>query len=125
MNNEIIHLYSGDSLATHPTNTSYDFTVDLRDSLEGEFKIALLELTANISEQLYVFCDIIEPSYCRNHTLPILRVVNISGECTNLHFYRASRRVIQRINVYIRNKDLQIPANEMGPVHCTLLLVPI
>lgn len=125
MNTEIVHVYSGDSVATHPNNTAFDFTIDLLDEIKGEYKIALLDFKANVSELLYIFCDVIEPTYCRDRTLPVIRVVQNGGEFQNLHFYKASRRVIQRINVYIRNKDLKIPTNDIGPVLATLLFVPI
>lgn len=126
MNAIYLYISSTDSLSIHPDNTSYDFTVELRENLTREYLIALTEFNCDsINEKLYVFCDIIDSSNCKDQLLPVLRVVREQGEFHNLHYYRSSRSSIQRITISIRNSNLEIPTNQIGEVSCTLRLIPI
>ena len=120
-----LFLSSTDSLDLSPNNSTYDFTVTLPQTIMGEFKIALVEMhyTSHF-EDLYVYCDIAEQSYVKDSSLPILRIVSQMGEFGNLYFFPVTRRAIQRIRVYITNKDFETPLQDAGPIRCTLVLQP-
>lgn len=120
-------LTSTDSLIYHPSNTATDFTVELPRTIEGKFTCALLDFSCtSMSEHLYIFTDICEPEYVHNSILPLLRIVAEPGETTLAHYKTVSRRVIQRVHIYIRNQDFEIPRETLiGPVRITLGLDPI
>lgn len=124
MKSVYVHLSSEDSLEMYPRNNSFDFIVELPEPLDKEYSVALVDFNANVTEDLYVFCDIIESSYCRDQNLPLLRIVSTAGEVNRVQLYKSSRSSIQRIKIYIRDKDLKVPTNSIGPVRCSLLFIP-
>ena len=122
-----LNLSSTDSLNYHPENTTYDFTVELPRAIEGNFECALLEFSCtSVGEDLYVYTDICEPQYVHDSLLPLLRVITEPGEITLAHYKTVSRKVLQRVHIYIRNKQFEIPTHTLiGPVRITLALEPI
>lgn len=117
-----LFLSSDDSLTYHPDNNSYDFTVELSRELKGAKRLALCELVFTpINEDLYVFCDVCDDSYALDRSLPLLRIVNASGEVSNLYFQDVTRSHVHRIRIYIRTKRLEIPSADIGTVRCTLV----
>ena len=117
---------SEDSVDLNPANATYDFTISLPQELNGKFKIALGEITyTSHFEDLYVFCDLCEHSYIKDTSLPILRIVPKMGEFQNLYFHSVTRSNIQRIRIFITNSRLETPSQDVGPIRCTLLLLPI
>lgn len=118
------HLFisSTDSLDFHQTNSSFDFTVELPQTLTGSYKVALAEFyCTNQLEDLYVLSDVCEQSYCLDQMLPLMRIVHQPGECSNMYFLKVTRSDVQRIRIYIRNADLEIPSTDIGRVRCTLV----
>ena len=119
-------LTSTDSRRYHQKNNTYDFTVELRDVLQGQFTCALLDFSCqSMSEDLYVFSDICEPQYIHDSDLPLLRIITEPGEVTIPHFKRVSRQLIQRVRIYIRNGSFDVPTDDIGPIRVTLALEPI
>ena len=119
-----LNLSSTDSLVFYPDNTAYDFTVELPDYFEGQYQCALMDFScaASLSEELYIFSDICEPEYVHDCILPLLRIVRERGEVNTPFFKVASRRVIQRVRIFIRNHRHETPTQEIGPVRVTLAL---
>lgn len=114
---------SEDSLEYNPTNSTYDFTITLPQTIYGEWEIALAEIEyPSHFWDLYVFCDLCDSSYVRDRTLPLLRIVSQMGEFDNLYFHKTTRNVIQRLRITIKNKDLVTPTEDIGPVRLTLAM---
>ena len=121
-----LYLSSNDSLDYYPTNNPFDFTVNLPYSLSGQFVVALAEVHyTSHEEELFIFCDLCEDSYIKDNSLPILRTVSNIGEFSNLYFHTVTRKSIQRIRIYITNKNLDKPSYDIGPVRCLLILKEI
>ena len=120
-----LFLCSTDSILYHPSNKSWDFTVELPHAIEGQWKCALGDISYNTTENLYVFCDLCEQSYIRGGTLPILRYVTQPKEFTNLYYFNVNLSHIKRVRIFIRNNNMEIPSDDIGPVRCTLILKPI
>lgn len=119
-----IYLSSTDSTNVFPDNNSFDFTVDLNRNISGRFLVALSDFYCeNFNEPLYIFCDIVNTSFIHGQYLPALRLVHANGEAINLQYHKASRNSIQRIRVYIRDKDLKLPSLPIGRVSCVLKLI--
>ena len=115
-------LTSLDSSQYHPTNQTYNFTVELPQTLEGAFTCALLEFFSQSlnNEELYVYCDICESSLTRDRMLPLIRIVPEVGEVNIPYFLKITRPIVQRIRIYIRDRDYKIPDYDIGPIRCTL-----
>ena len=121
-----LFISSEDSLELNPTNSTYDFTITLPQTLRGDWEIALGDITyVSHFEDFYVFCDLCEYSYVKDKTLPILRKVEQMGEFENLYFHTVTRNVIQRIRIFVRNTKLETPSQDIGPIRCTLILKPM
>ena len=119
-----IHLSSNDSKSLFPENTGSDFIVELNSTVSGMFEAALVDFQCpTIIEDLYVFCDIVTPSFLRDSDLPILREVRTSGEPTHLHYFPVSRSDIQRIKITIRDRNMRKP--NLSYTSCILHLRPI
>ena len=123
--NFYLHVSSTDSLNRFPANTGFDFTVELTETISGRYMIALCELFTlhEFSEQLFVFCDVVEPYQVHNELSPLLRSVHKSGEVQNLQFMRLSRSIVQRIRITVRDKNNNSPATDLGEVSCTLKFI--
>ena len=123
---ELLYTSSTDSLEYHPTNSTWDFTIELPKTLFGSWKCALADITyGGYSGSVYVFTDICKQSYIKDTTLPVLRRVSQSGEVNNLNYITVTRRNIQRVRIYIRDTNLNTLPSSSDPVHCTLVLKPI
>ena len=113
---------SNDSLTSHPSNTSTDFTVELQRTLEaGECALGEISYSPSYIGELLVVCDICEESFIHEIRLPFLRTVSEPGEVKNLYFIPTSRPQFQRIRIRLLTKDLEIPPQPLGIVSCTLL----
>ena len=126
-----LHLSSRDSLNYHPGNVWHDFTVELPDLIEGKFSAALVDFATTdtnqetLNEELYVFSDILENSFVLDHQLPLMRIVAQFGEVTLPHYKTVSREFLQRIKIYIKNRQLEAPANSIQSVRVTFALLPL
>ena len=73
-----------------------------------------MEMTMHFSDdvspsQLYICCDIVEDSYVRNTTLPILRAQDVTAEQLFVHntythpiYLKISKQDIPDIRIYVR-----------------------
>ena len=121
------YLSSKDALTLHPNNSTYDFTVELLETIKGKFSCALVDFSCAgaITEELYIFSDILENSSVHDHALPLLRIVSQTGEVRLPHYKPLSRQVIQRVRIYIRTKEFKVPSSDIGPVRCVLSVLPL
>ena len=121
-----LYLASNDSLRFHPLNSSWDYTVELPQTLLGTWKCALGEIrfSNSLDQDIYVFADICETSLIKDAYLPILRTVKKPGEIITPYFMDMSRTNIQRIRIYLRDSQLHTPEYDIGTVTCTILLQP-
>ena len=119
-----LYLSSKNSLNIYPTNTSYDFTVELPNTIFGVYECALADITYSdtVQQDMYVYSDICEENVIDDKYLPILRVVSAPGEISNYYFVNASREAIQRVRVFIRDANFKVPSVSLGTVRVTLLL---
>ena len=131
-----LYLESKDSQNFHPTNTPDEFIVTLpkRYILSGCWECALLKMTMHFSDdvspsRLYVCCDIVEDTYVRNNTLPILRAQDVTAEqlyvqttYANPIYLKVSKQDIRNIRIFIRNDRLQIGQSKLENFNCLLCL---
>lgn len=121
-----LYLSSLDSKECHPLNNSYDFTIELPKIIEGNYIFSLLEFSCHeMPEELYIFCDLSEQHLVHDQMLPIIRIVKQPGEFLTQYYSPVSRRIIQRVRIYIRDRNFSVPIYDIGPVRCTLALRPI
>jgi hypothetical protein len=121
-----IFLSSTDSKDINVNNTWYDFTVEFTGllNLSGVWELALAEIQLNghVEEHLDIYCDLCEYSYVGGKPYPILRRINYEiNEFANLYFMRISNREINRIRIYIRDKNQDIPSVSILDCNCTLV----
>lgn len=121
-----IFLSSSDSKNINVNNTWYDFTVDFTGllNLSGVWECALAEIkfTGQIQEHLDIYCDLCEYSYVGGKPYPILRRINNqTNQFNNLFFMRISNPEINRIRIYIRDKNNDIPTVSVSECNCTLV----
>ena len=123
-------LSSTDSSAIFPYNSGYEFQVELPSTLhlEGVWTCALREITFTdpLSDDVIVFCDLLQSSFIRNAQLPVLRILPVTGEkhyiFTDPIQMQLSRDEIKRIRIFIRTTEMSIPSFIQNPVRCTLQL---
>lgn len=118
-----LFLSSTDCLKTHPANSPWDFTVDLKHNvhLKGEWEIALMEINyEGPSTKLYIFSDLCSDSHVGNNYLPLLRIVQHSSSFKNPYFIPVPRDFVDRIRVYIRTEKGEIPSFVPSQLRCTL-----
>ena len=133
MNDFYLHLYSGDSLATHVNNHAGDFLVDLPRTyvLEGEWDCALTEVTflsdlEKSTNRIDVCSDLVDQSYVRRTSLPILRPIDIvENEKVDLvfnptYYLHIHRQAFSRIKIYIRDDELNPCRFKIDRLYCTL-----
>lgn len=117
-----LFLSSTNSLQYHPDNTGTDFTVELPHVVHGQYECALSEIFYdNFQDDLYVYSDICEQNVVHNDYKPILRIVTQPGEVQSLYFMPVSRDSVQRIRIYLRDKDFKTPQVSLNTVRCTLV----
>lgn len=121
-----LFLSSRDSTDFHSENYAWDFTVDLVQCLNtrGNWQCALteIEFDKGFSGDLYVYSDICTGSSVREHSLPILRIVKKSAIFRRPYYMEVSRDFIQRVRVYIRDKNGNIPTFVSKELRCSLHL---
>ena len=135
------YLFLGSDDSVYPGNAPGDFVVTLPKTyrLDGDWECALLEISLHMPyhERLHVCSDIIEDSYVKGTSLPLMRIIptvednsTLIGHATvysHLVFQRPyfiSLRGIthlDRIRLFIRGSDMQ-PVSLDRPISCVLLL---
>jgi hypothetical protein len=123
---QYLFLSSSDSLDNHKNNTWYDFTIEFSNMLDfqGGWECALAEIffDADVTENLFLYCDICEYSYVGSKLLPVLRLVNHNSiEFYNLIYMKVNNKEINRLRLYIRDKKNNIPSLDVKEVNCTLV----
>lgn len=119
-------------------NAPYDFTIELPRELElGEkWECALTEINFNNTfeisqkvQEIYVFCDVCEDSFIRNHQLPILRRISLGGDKKSYtfnfifpYYINVSRNRIKRIRIYLTDDSMRKLSFLQGMCSCTLHL---
>ncbi len=117
-----LFLNSEDSKDFH-SNKNTEFIIELPDALEGKFTCALTEIKFEntTTEDLYIYCDIIEDSYVNNSFLPLLRIVTESTKFHTLYYLKVKQSRIPRIKVSIKTREGKAPTLT-GNTTCTLAL---
>ena len=119
------------SRADFPSNSVWDFIVPFNEGLSAK-TCSLVDIgvtsgkngTAKFyrNQPLYVFCDIVEPSYVRERFLPLLKIVYKPGPVVKPYTMPVTHENITRIRLYILDSQLKTPSFEPESLHCTLLL---
>ena len=119
-----IHLSSKDSINSSPQNNCWDFTIDTGRyiRLEGKYEVGLSEIwwDGEERENLYIFSDIVNPSFVMDSYLPILRVTHQPKIFTRPHYMRLAQDSISQIRVYIRTDKYKKPSFTPKSLNCTL-----
>ena len=133
--NMYLFLNSNDFKATSfPDNCAWDFTVAFNDALQIT-SCSLMDFNVNYNKQtgsdindlqeadifpLYVFCDIVQPSYVRERFLPILKIVYKSGCVVKPYRLSLSRSSKTHMRIYILDRNFKKPSFLADSVNCTL-----
>lgn len=113
-----------DSTILHPSNSSYDFIIELPRAIIGKYQCALMEFSCqeSMTEDLYIYSDLCQPELVHDSLLPLLRIVTETGEVNTPYYKDITRQHIQRVHIYIRNRQFMIPTHAIGPVRVVLAL---
>lgn len=130
-----VYLNSQDSTNLRKNNSPSEFFVQFPKSyqLEDLWKCALIEVTLTCdfkprSSRLYVCCDIVQDSYVRNTSLPVLRNIEISGRYnriktetfTNPVYTRIKVHTLDSIRIVLKDENLNPIIFESNDFHCLL-----
>lgn len=118
-----LFLSSTDCVASHPDNSAWDFTIDLKQyfHLKGKWECALMDIDYDgPPSQLFVFSDLCSDSYVTDSYLPLLRIVKKPATFKRPYFISIPRNFVDRLRVYIRTKDGQLPSFAPERLRCTL-----
>ena len=130
-----LYLSSRDSLDVRKNNNPSDFWIQFPKTyaLKGQRMCALkqISLTCNFKPQaqrLYLCCDIVEESYVRNTTLPILGNIEIPNRYKKFKCETFEEGIYLPVNVtnlsnvrlYLLDADLHPVQFESEDLHCIL-----
>ncbi len=121
-------LNSTDNLQDFPQNFSWDFTSHLGNyrKLRGTYEIALLDVnfTGKSDQDLYVYCDIVEPNYMGGSYKQVLRRIKQarSAGFPFPYYVRVDTDVLSHIRIYIRDGTGKLPSFHSESLSCTLHL---
>ena len=102
-----IYLSSTDSPEFYPQNEPYEFTVELPENLnlEGNWHCALLSFSQPVSDDVTIFCDILDYSFIQNTYKPVLHQISEQdiyfSDFPNLHYMKVKDSSIKRIKISI------------------------
>ena len=133
MENVYLFLASDHSLLTHVNNTAGDFVVELprRYRLDGSWECAISEITfvsefEQLTDRIYVCADMIDDSYVRRTTLPILRSIDLDTDAkvdlsfNPLCYIKVQTDELRRIRIFIRDRNLKPSRFKFDRLYCTL-----
>jgi hypothetical protein len=133
MENVYLFLASDHSLLTHVNNTAGDFVVELprRYRLDGSWESAISEITfvsefEQLTDRIYVCADMIDDSYVRRTTLPILRSIDLDTDTkvdlsfNPLCYIKVQTDELRRIRIFIRDRNLKPSRFKFDRLYCTL-----
>lgn len=130
-----VYLSSQDSFDLRKSNSPSDFWIQFNKTytLDGHWVCALkqISLTCNFTpraKRLYLCCDIVEESYVRNRTVPVLRNIEIENRYKKLKTDTFPDAIYLPINVtnltnirlYLLDEDLQPITFDSNDLHCVL-----
>lgn len=119
---EYMYISSTDSLNYHPANSTWDFTIELPRILSGCLHVALSDIKYTASVGGLIVCsDICKESYIKDGHMPILRRVSEPGEIDRLQFVPITRTQVQRFRIYVFDNKLEVPADDIEQLQCTLI----
>jgi len=109
----------------------FDFTVELGKNykLNENYTCGIIETYFEVDSEvsheigkhnLFIFCDICESNYVRNSFLPLLRLVSTEEQLYTPLYKPISRYEFNKIRVYIRDINLDIPIVPVKSFTCTL-----
>lgn len=133
MDNFYLFLASDDSILTHVNNTAGDFVVELprRYRLDGTWEYSSWEITfvsefEQLTDRIYVCADVIEDSYVRGTTLPVLRSIEIDTDTkidlsfNPLCYIKVQTDELRRIQIFIRDRNLKPSRFKFDRLYCSL-----
>ena len=133
MENVYLFLASDHSLLTHVNNTAGDFVVELprRYRLDGSWECAISEITfvsefEQLTDRIYVCADMIDDSYVRRTTLPILRSIDLDTDTkvdlsfNPLCYFKVQTDELRRMRIFIRDRNLKPSRFKFDRLYCTL-----
>lgn len=129
MDNFYLFLASDDSLLTHVNNTADDFVVELprRYRLDGTWECAISEITfvsefEQLTDRIDVCADVIDDSYVRGTTLPVLRSIDVDTDLSfnPLCYIKVQTDELRRIRIFIRDRNLKTSRFKFDRLYCTL-----
>ena len=133
MENVYLFLASDHSLLTHVNNTAGDFVVELprRYRLDGSWECAISEITfvsefKQLTDRIYVCADMIDDSYVRRTTLPILRSIDLDTDTkvdlsfNPLCYIKVQTDELRRMRIFIRDRNLKPSRFKFDRLYCTL-----
>ena len=133
MNEFYLFVNSDDSLSVNEDNVGSDFRINLPRSyiLEGSWECALMELSfapelEASTRRIYICSDLVDASYAKNTSLPILRSVAVlSEEVTDMTFDRpiyikVRQQEVNRFHMFILDDNLKMCHFKDDHVYCLL-----
>ena len=100
-----------------------------RIHLEGEWVIGLSDFyhSSNLTETVFVLCDICDNSYIADTLKPVLRVIypNTDQNYFNykeIYYIKVKNHCLNRLRVYIRGENFKFPPSTTGTTRLTLHL---
>lgn len=111
-----------DSISIHPANTNTDFIFELTKPLllEGVWSFGLVAILFDNkqTENLYIYCDLVDCSVVHDKSAPLLRIVKKSEEYSYPLYLPITRNTIERIRFTVKNI-----ANKITPVKGAFTLI--
>lgn len=130
-----LYLSCQDSLHLRKNNTSSDFWIQLpkKYDLQGQWECALKEITFTCdfkpkSSRLYLCCDILEESYVRETSLPVLRNIELTGRYKkvksetyiNPRYVPIKVSILDTLRVVLKDENLEPVQFSTNDLHCVL-----
>jgi hypothetical protein len=133
MDNCYLFLASDDSLLTHVNKTAGDFIVELprRYRLDDSWECAISEITfvsefEQLTDRMYACTDVMDDSYVRGTTLPVLRSIDIDTDTkvdlsfNPLCYIKVQTDELRRIRIFIKDRNLKPSRFKFDRLYCTL-----
>ena len=128
-----LHFHCADSLLSHVDNHAGDFTVDLprRFLLNGQWECGLSEITfvsnfEKSTHRIYVCSNLVEDSYVKGTSLPILRSIDVDAEekvdliMNPVFYFKVQCEELRRLQIFIRDDALGPSRFKIDRLFCTL-----
>lgn len=109
----------------------FDFTTELNQplTLDGQWEVGLTEIIGfpSSSGVYYLLSDLCECSFINSRLLPVLRRLFTPDSFLEamyhpIHYFPLSKNRIDRVRIYIKDRDFQNSLDFKQPLYCTLHL---